>query len=118
MQIPPPHRRLPLGPRHLRRRVGKVPIVDLRGADNVEIHTDFHSYAMRQRLIQANGNHDNQIIWNSDATLVGDRTRTMQTQAVQLLDEWLSAIESDTRSIPLEQKVAEDRPAGAVDACW
>jgi len=100
------------------RESAKVPIVDLRGADNVEIHTDFHSYVMRQRLIQANGNHDNQIIWNSDATLVGDRTKTMQTQSVQLLDDWLAAIEADVRNVPLEQKVAEDKPAAAVDACW
>jgi hypothetical protein len=37
------------------RAAATVPIIDLRGSSNAEIHTDFHSYTMRERLIQATG---------------------------------------------------------------
>jgi hypothetical protein len=33
------------------------------------------------------------------------------------MDRWLSAVESDNRSVPLSQKVAEDRPADVHDQC-
>jgi hypothetical protein len=98
------------------REAAKVPIIDLRGSSNAEIHTDHHSYVNRARLDQANGGHGNQIIWTSGGSLLGDPTAT--AQAFLLIDQWLAAIEADTRSIPLEQKVLDDKPVQAVDACW
>ena len=98
------------------REAAKVPIIDLRGSSNLEIHTDFHSYAMRQRLIQANGHADNQIIWTSPEPLVGDSTGN--EQAFLLIDKWLARIEADTSTDPLEVKVLRNKPAEAVDACW
>ncbi len=45
-------------------QLDKVAIIDLRGTSNEsDIHTDFHTYAMRARLDKANGGHGNQIIW-------------------------------------------------------
>ena len=52
------------GPISDARQLDNVPIIDLRGySESGEIHTSFHTYAMRARLDRANGNHGNQIIW-------------------------------------------------------
>jgi hypothetical protein len=100
-----------------------VPIIDLRGSHNVnDIHTDFHSYAARARLDEANGTHANQIIWTWQAgpglfqNIVP--SPTVALQSFLLMDRWLSAIEADSRHVPLSQKVLADRPADAVDACF
>jgi len=98
------------------REAAKVPIIDLRGSSNLEIHTDFHSYAMRERLIQANGHAGNQIIWTSAVALEGDASGN--EQAFLLMDRWLANIEADTSTNPLEVKVLRDKPVEAVDACW
>jgi hypothetical protein len=39
-----------------------VPVIDSRTCQNFEIHSCFHSWVMRQRLIEANGQADNQLI--------------------------------------------------------
>jgi hypothetical protein len=93
-----------------------VPVIDLRGADNVEIHTDFHSYVERARIDKANGDHDNQIIWTGEPPLSGDATAN--AESIRLLDRWLSHIESDDSDAPLAAKVVRDKPTEAVDACW
>ena len=93
-----------------------VPIVDNRGSSNHEIHTDFRSWAMRERLIKANGDADNQIIWTSPEALVANPTAI--AEAFDLLDAWLTAIEADASDAPVADKVAAHRPDDAVDACW
>ncbi len=97
------------------RYLAQVPIIDLRGSSNHEIHTDFRSYAMRARLLQANGHHDNQIIWTAPL-LTGDPA--WSESAFLLIDKWLAAIEADRSDMPLASKVVKNKPAGAVDACW
>ena len=100
-----------------------IPIIDLRGSHNInDIHTDFHSYAARARLDEANGTHANQIIWTWAAgpgvfqNIVP--APAVALQAFLLMDRWLSAIESDKRHMPLRLKVLKDKPRDAVDACF
>jgi len=100
-----------------------VPIIDLRGSHNVnDIHTDFHSYAARARLDEANGTHANQIIWTwqGGPGLFQNITPSpaVALQSFLLMDRWLSAIETDRRQLPLSQKVLRDKPSDAVDACF
>lgn len=105
-----------------------IPILDLRGHDVEEIHTDYHSYEMRARLDRSHGNHDNQVIWTGPAPLGGDATfATMvagsfespfASQALTVMDEWLAAIEADKTNLPLAQKVVNDKPTAAHDACF
>lgn len=94
-----------------------VPIIDLRGADAVEIHTDFHSYAMRARLDAANGNHANQVIWTA-AGVLPLVPPAVTSAAFATMDQWLTAIEADHRSIPQADKVVQDKPGTATDSCW
>lgn len=106
------------------RQLASVPIVDLRGwSETAEIHTSVYSYAMRARLDAENGNHANQIIWTyrAAAPLVGEEanvTPEVGLRSFLLVDHWLGAIEADPRGVPLAQKVREDKPAEAVDACF
>lgn len=105
------------------REWAQIPIIDLRGSHNTnDIHTDFHSYAARARLDEANGTHANQIIWTWAAgpglfqNIVP--APAVALQSFLLMDRWLSAIESDRRDVPLRRKVLEDKPRDAVDACF
>jgi hypothetical protein len=96
--------------------LARVPIMDLRGADNYEIHTDFRSYAMRSRLQSANGTAGNQVIFTATTPLVIPAAVTQQSAL--LLDQWLTGIESDTSGASRPAKVLAHKPAGAVDACF
>jgi len=92
----------------------RVPIIDLPGGLNVpgdryEIHDIYKSWALRARLDAFNDHHDNHALWYGFMEQRQDYFGTM--------DAWLAAIEADDRDVPLEQKVVEDRPGNAKDAC-
>lgn len=91
-------------------QLDQVAIIDLRATSNYEIHTDYHSYAMRARLDQANGHHDNQLIWT--------HTVSVAQHAFLELDRWLAAVEADTSDDPVEVKLVRNKPATAVDSCF
>jgi Tannase-like family of unknown function (DUF6351) len=94
----------------------QVPIIDLRGHDNEEIHLDIDSYVERARLDDATGGHANQALWlelGEDAQDPG-----VTATAFDRLDQWLTSIEADHGQRSLTQKVTADRPAGVVDSCW
>jgi hypothetical protein len=94
----------------------KVAIIDLRGTSNAEIHTDYHSWVMRARLDQANGHHDNHAIWTFPSSLVVPPS--VDDLSFDTLDAWLTAVEADTAAGTLEEKVARNKPAAAVDQCF
>jgi uncharacterized tannase-like protein DUF6351 len=96
--------------------LARVPIVDLRGTDNVEIHSSFHTYVMRARLDRTAGGHDNQVIWTGARPLLSDPTSF--NRAFLMLDDWLARIEADDRPGTRAEKVRRDKPAEAVDTCW
>jgi hypothetical protein len=91
-----------------------VPIVDFRHTSNVEIHTDFHTWSMRERLLRDNGHADNHVAWVGLTGLQGP----MRERSLLLIDRWLAGIEADDGAEPLATKVARHRPDDAVDACW
>jgi hypothetical protein len=98
-----------------------VPIIDLRGySESSEIHTSFYTYASRARLDKANGSHANQIVWTYDpAVPIGPiPTRILAEKSFDLMDRWLTRMEADHRSVSKAQKVREDKPADAHDACF
>src|SRR5437899_12266638 len=79
---------------------------------------------MRARLDAQNGNHSNQIIWTYTAAYpwqgmeVHIAAPELAEKAFLLVDHWLSAVEGDQRAVALAQKVREDKPGEAVDACF
>jgi hypothetical protein len=98
------------------RQLAAVPIIDIRGQDNEEVHESYFSYALRARLDQANGGHANQVIWTGPIPLTG--ATGFISMAFLAMDRWLAAVEADHRAVPTAQKVAQDRPLDIVDACW
>jgi hypothetical protein len=93
-----------------------VPIIDLRGPDPGAFHDVYRTWSMRARLEKQEGHFPrNHVIWFGETPLIGDPDYT--TQGLLAMDRWLSAVESDNRSVSLEQKVAEDRPGDVNDRC-
>jgi hypothetical protein len=95
----------------------QVPIIDVPNpGDNYDIHDKWKSWSIRARLDAANGNHDNEVIWYGPDQQ-GMAGNAGDGNAFLLMDQWLTKIEQDRRDVSLEQKVREDKPAGAHDRC-
>jgi hypothetical protein len=92
-----------------------VPMIDVRGHINAEIHTAFHTQVMKARLDAANGHHRNQVQWTYDTP---NREDEITLLAFQQVDTWLARIEQDHTSRTKAQKVVSNRPATAVDTCF
>jgi hypothetical protein len=91
-------------------------IIDLRGPDYGTFHDAYRSWAMRERLEQAEGHFPkNDVIWFGETPLIGSPTYT--TEGLEAMNLWLSAVEADHRDVSPERKVAEDRPASVHDRC-
>ena len=98
-----------------------TPIIDYRdyldNNENGDIHMLVHQFSTRQRLLQANGHADNQIM------LLGGRWGFSEQepdlgQLFRAMDSWLLAIRADQSSVSTAEKVVRHRPATLVDACW
>jgi hypothetical protein len=85
-----------------------VAIIDMRSLDVSGIHHQHRSWTMRARLDRANGTHANQAIWYQAGS---------QSEAYDVMDTWLEAIERDNGAATPEQKVIAHRPASANDRC-
>ncbi len=107
-------------------QLGKTPIIDTRGFDDLTtnfgagapfgIHQIWRSFALRERLDRANGNHGNHVLWRFPTTLLAPPAFTLQSFLT--MDKWLSNIEKDTSDARREQKVVDNKPAEAVDFCY
>jgi len=74
-----------------------------------DVHLRYHSFAIRQRLINANGHYDNHVIVGNLAP------------SELLLDQmgaWLTAVVNDPSNRSRAEKVVADKPGDVVDACW
>jgi Tannase-like family of unknown function (DUF6351)/FIMAH domain len=91
-----------------------IPEIDNRtGAqmDDTGFHPAFESFAYRERLDKANGNHDTQIIWLS-------RTGGVVPNQFDLMRQWLDTLAADASSDPQSVKVRRAKPASLHDACF
>ena len=113
-----------------------IPILDIRGytdgfctvapcppgdPTNVDVHDGYHTLVARARLRKANDHADNHV--RIVAHEVGHRgpdsvLGLVSPQAVAQLDAWLTNIHADTLVAPTAKKVAANRPADFVDACY
>lgn len=98
-----------------------TPVIDQRidldpaGFGN-DIHTTEWSFAMRQRLIQANGTAANQVIIESGFT--PDQIAAESVYELAAMDAWLTAIDADHSHRGVQAKVITDKPAGLGDGCY
>jgi Tannase-like family of unknown function (DUF6351) len=118
--------------------LASIPIVDIRsdvdGAPptpfdalkDVDVHDGYHSAVMRARLIKANGNAANHVMITvaslgrvqADTRTAGSPLTRMSGEALGKLDQWLTNIANDKSDQPKAKKVAANRPADFVDACY
>ncbi|NKF22886.1 hypothetical protein G7Y82_11200 [Solimonas sp. C16B3] len=91
-------------------------IIDCRGPDPGLFHDSYRAFAMRARLDRAHGTHANQLIWEGSLLIVGDAD--CNQNSLIAMDAWLSAVEQDSNSLTLAQKIIADKPADLSDECW
>ena len=99
--------------------LSRVPILtqrnylDLLLNNPANIHDRSQDFVVRARLARAQGGRfDNQIIWT--AGLTGTNLAVL---SLELMNRWLDAIAADPAPAGLD-KVARNKPADAVDACF
>ena len=86
----------------------RVPIINYLTFVNADIHQSYVPRVLQARLVAANGHADNQVIMNDGFDAANSPARSFT-----LLDEWLTHIEADPSSDPLEVKVVRHRPERA-----
>jgi hypothetical protein len=114
-----------------------IPVLDIRAwhdvasasdpiIANVDVHNAVHSKIRRARRVRSNGNADNMIT----VTAVedngtdgkdkgeGSTVQILELKYLQYLDNWIAAIKADPRNIPQAQKVRDNRPIEAANACF
>ncbi len=96
-----------------------TPIINVRPyTDQVaDIHTRYYTFNTRERLLRDNGTAANQAVQVYGLATPPAVQAQIAANALQAMDEWLTAIGADT----LERSAAEviaARPESAVDGCW
>jgi hypothetical protein len=99
---------------HVFRGTLDIPIIDWRHylEHQLDMHNAHQSFAARQRILDAMGHHDHQLIWFTDAR-PGERQVDHTPHALEVLHEWISRIKANP-----DAGVAGNRPSSAVDRCW
>ena len=94
-----------------------TPIIDVRryADDKPNVHVFLPSYMTRARIRATNGGAPNHVMFRASGNV---NNRAMEDAAVETMSAWLDAIKADGSDATLPEKVANNRPAAAVDACW
>jgi len=95
--------------------LNQVAIIDLRGPDVGSFHDVYRTYAMRARLMRNFGTAANQVLWRGQVALMGDVNYV--DQSVLAMDKWLARVDADHRTVPLPQKIIQDKPSFLADRC-
>lgn len=91
-----------------------IPIIDWRHylERSLDMHNSHQSFAARLRMLNADGDASNQVIWFTDAlTASGEFDQT--PEALEVIDQWMANI----RAAP-GLGVAGNKPARATDRCF
>ena len=94
-----------------------IPVLDIRDwmEPILDMHNAHQSFAARQRILNEMDNGDHHLVWFSGIgpePFPGSQFN-MTLQALLVMDEWMHNILRDPK-----QRVAENRPDTAVDACF
>jgi hypothetical protein len=99
---------------HVFRGQVNIPLIDWRHylEHQLDMHNTHQSFAARQRIVNAMGTHENQLVWFTDArpaAAQADHT----PDAFAVLHDWIMNIKGNP-----ERGIAGNKPAAAVDRCW
>jgi hypothetical protein len=94
----------------------EVAIIDLGGPEPGAFHDVYRKYSMRDRLVREHGTSANQVFWEGQTPLLGDAT--FVDASISKMDEWLAAVEGDTRPLPLARRIIDAKTkAGVAERC-
>ena len=98
--------------------LSQVAIIDLRGDQNPagDYHANWRSWAVRERLDRANGQHNNQVIWASGPGIIPGAA--IFRKSFLAMDAWLAAVEADISSRSRADKIVANRPLDLGDLCF
>lgn len=90
-----------------------IPIIDWRNylEDELDMHNSHQSFAAHQRMLNADGDAGNQVIWFTD--YVSGPRFDQTPEALEVMDEWMTNILAN----PFKG-VAGNKPPRAVDRCF
>jgi hypothetical protein len=97
--------------------LNEVAILDQRPPepeDLIKTHTQFHTWVIRQALIDAHGHADNHVAWITP----GHMAMTPTEAAFDAMDRWLTSVDNDTTDRSLADKIVTARPADLTDGIW
>lgn len=99
--------------------LAQIPIIDTRTDDQTDLHRNVYRNIVRARIDRAAGSHANQVFWFEPLELPsGMPTPLMTDKTFDVMDQWLSAIETDKSAKSHYSKVIADKPAAAKDGCF
>ena len=91
-----------------------IPIIDFGSYNEAGgYHYQWHHFAVRERLIDANRSAPNHILWRGN-----NATTVPLGQAFAVIARWVEAIKSDPSHASPRQKVIRNKPPEAVDGCF
>ena len=92
--------------------LASIPVFDITGIynDDSGYHYQWFHFALRERLLAANGSTENHVMWRG-SPVPFDRAWTA-------FIDWVAAYTSDSGAGSRREKVVRNRPAEAVDGCW
>ena len=99
-----------------------IPIIDYRAYsdDNAigDIHLRYHSFSMRERLTNANGNADNQVMLVEDFRYgYYSSDSPMLIGALKDMDQWLANMAADAAPGNQREKVVRNKPSSLQEGC-
>jgi hypothetical protein len=103
--------------------LASTPVIDYRGYTDFfqgDLHTRFHSFSTRERLIRENGHAGNHVMLVEDHEPYGGFSlkSPVLREAMMQMDRWLTAVARDTSMDTRSQKVLRAKPADLTDACF
>lgn len=93
-----------------------VPILDLSaGLDETGgYHYQWFRFAVRERLVQANGDADNFVMWRGPA----QSSEAIQEQGFEAMMKWIEAVHADRFGASAKDTLRRNKPPTLVDGCW
>jgi hypothetical protein len=80
------------------------------------LHQQWRSFGVRARLDQANGHHDNHVMWRFGRNGLNP-SATMMRDALVEMDKWLTALKADASQTAQPEKIVRTKPASVFDFC-
>jgi hypothetical protein len=92
--------------------LAQIPVFDVSGIYNDDggYHYQWFHFALRERLVHANGDARNHVMWRGDPVPL--------EKAWPAFIGWVEAIHADAGPGGARQKTLRDRPAALVDGCF